>query len=77
MPEVARQYISYEVQEGEALLKIAENFQTTRRRILNANPGMVDLTPYVTGGDVIIVPASGVMTIEELESVPGYLGPTE
>ena len=32
--------VEYEVQEGEALVKIAETFGTTRARILDANEGM-------------------------------------
>ena len=70
-----RRLLIYEVQEGEALLKIAENLGTTRKRILEANEGMADSKPYVKVGDLILVPASGELTIEELEAFPGYQGP--
>jgi hypothetical protein len=69
--------IRYQVQEGEQLLRIAETFGVSRRRVLRANPGMEDLSPYVQSGDEIIVPASSSMTIEEMEAVPGYLGLVE
>jgi hypothetical protein len=71
------QLIQYEVQEGEALLKIADTFGTSRRRIIRANDGMADRTPYAETGDIILVPASAELTVEELESFPGYLGPAE
>jgi hypothetical protein len=77
VPVVVEQLIQYEVQEGEALLKIADNFGTTRRRIIRVNEGMADRTPYTLVGDVIIVPASLELSVEQLESVPGYLGPAE
>lgn len=71
-PVTTEQLIEYEVQEGEALVKISEAFGTTRRRIIRSNEGMAEKTPYVVTGDVIIVPASGELTIEELEAVPGF-----
>jgi hypothetical protein len=49
----------YVVQEGEALLAIAERFGVTRRQILLANPGMAESKPYTEPGQVIIVPVSG------------------
>jgi hypothetical protein len=76
-PAVATIPVSYEVQEGEALLAIAEKFGVSRRRILRANEGMEERSPYVEAGDVIIVPAASSLTIEELEAIPGFLGLTE
>jgi hypothetical protein len=68
------QLILYEVQEGEALLKIAETFGVTRRSLLVANPGMEDSRPYVQPGEIIVVPAPLTLTIEELEAIPGFQG---
>jgi hypothetical protein len=48
----------YEVQEGEALLAIAERFGVSRRQILLANPGMAESRPYTEAGQVILVPVS-------------------
>jgi LysM repeat protein len=48
----------YQVQEGEALLAIAERFGVTRRQILLANPGMAESKPYTEAGQVIVVPVS-------------------
>jgi hypothetical protein len=73
----AYQLIRYEVQEGEALLRIAETFETGRNRIIRANEGMADKKPYTLPGDIIIVPASIELSVEELESFSGYLGPAE
>jgi hypothetical protein len=64
--------IEYEVQEGEKLLKIAETFGVTRRRILRANEGMEEQEPYVAPGVIIIVPVSSEMTEDEIMAVPGY-----
>jgi hypothetical protein len=75
-PAVATVPVNYEVQEGEALVAIANKFGVTRRRILRANESM-DEPPYVTAGDLIIVPAAASMTIEELEAIPGFLGLAE
>ncbi len=66
--------ILYEVQEGEALMAIGEKFGVSRRRIIKANEGMEDKKPYVEAGDVIVVPVSSEMTIEQIEAVPGYQG---
>lgn len=71
------QLIQYEVQEGEALMAIAETFGTTRRRIIRSNEGMAEKTPYTQTGDIILVPVAAAMTVEELEAFPGYLGPAE
>lgn len=76
VPTVATTPVNYEVQEGEALLAIAEKFGVTRRRILRANADM-DEPPYVEAGDIIIVPAASSLTIEELEAIPGFLGLAE
>jgi hypothetical protein len=73
----AEQLIQYEVQEGEALQAIAATFGTTRRRIIRTNDGMAEKTPYTQTGDIILVPVAAAMTIEELEALPGYLGPAE
>ncbi len=69
--------ILYQVQEGEALQKIAETFGTSRRDIIRANEGMAEQKPYVETGDVIRVPVSPDLSIEEVESSPppGYQGP--
>ncbi len=69
--------IEYEVQEGEKLLKIAETFGVTRRRILRANEGMEEQEPYVAPGDIITVPVSSEMTeaeIMDVEGVQGFVG---
>jgi hypothetical protein len=68
------QLVLYEVQEGEALLKIAETFGVTRRSLLMANPGMEDSRPYVQPGEIIVVPAPLTLSIEELEAIPGFRG---
>jgi LysM repeat protein len=66
----------YEVQEGEALLAIAERFGVTRRQILLANPGMAESKPYTEPGQVIIVPVSP--EVSELllaaSPPPGFVG---
>jgi LysM repeat protein len=74
-PQSGQYLILYQVQEGEALLKIAETFGTTRRNILTANEGMEERTPFVQPGDVIVVPVSSELSIEQVESIPGYQGP--
>jgi LysM repeat protein len=76
VPAQATIPVNYEVQEGEALLAIADKFGVSRRRILRANEGM-DEPPYVEAGDIIIVPAAASLTIEELETIPGFLGLAE
>lgn len=67
----AEMLVEYEVQEGEALIAIAEAFGTSRRAILVANPDIVDQQPHTKPGDIIIVPAAG-MTVEEIEAMPGF-----
>ena len=47
----------------------------SRKRIIETNEGMADQKPYVVPGDTIIVPAAAELTVEELESFPGYQGP--
>jgi len=74
---VATVPVNYEVQEDELLKAIADKFGVTRRRILRANEGMEEQTPYVVAGDIIIVPAAASLSIEELEAIPGYLGLAE
>jgi LysM repeat protein len=67
--------IEYEVQEGEALQKIAQTFGTTRGAILDTNEGMRDREPgepYVQPGDIIIVPVSEAMSPEDIEAQPGF-----
>ncbi len=74
-PVTGGSVILYQVQEGEALVKIAEAFGTSRRDIIRANEGMADQKPYVETGDVIRVPVSPDLSIEEIESMPGYQDP--
>ena len=66
--------ILYEIQEGEALLKVAETFGITRKRVLRANPGLEDLAPAELPGQIIEIPVSEEMSVEELEALPGYQG---
>jgi len=66
--------IYFEVQEDEKLVRIAELFGVKRKDIIAANEGMADKSPFVQPGDIIIVPVSSEMTIEEIEDVPGYQG---
>jgi hypothetical protein len=66
--------IEYRVQEGEALVKIAETFGTTRGRILDANPGMRDRDPYTEPDMIIVVPVSAAMSAADIESRPGFVG---
>lgn len=74
-PESGDLLVLYQVQEGEALLKIAETFGVTRRSILKANEGMQDSKPYVQAGDIIVVPVSPELSIEQIEeTIPGYQG---
>jgi LysM repeat protein len=74
-PQTSQFLILYQVQEGEALLKIAETFGVTRRSILMANEGMEDTLPYVEAGKIIVVPVSSELSIEQVEAIPGYQGP--
>jgi len=73
-PQTSQLLILYQVQEGEALLKIAETFGVTRRSILMANEGMEDSQPYVEAGKIIVVPVSPELSIEEVEVIPGFQG---
>ncbi len=73
-PSSAGFEILYQVQEDEGLVKIAQTFGTDRPAIVEANGGFGDKKPYVEAGDVIVVPVSGDMTIEEVEAVPGFQG---
>jgi LysM repeat protein len=74
-PEADEREVLYEVQVDEKLLRIAEAFGVSRRRIIRANEGMADKQPYVAPGQVIVVPVPASMSIEELEAIPGYQGP--
>ncbi len=74
-PSSAQQLILYEVQEGEGLLRIAETFGVTRRAILKANVGMEESKPYVETGQIINVPVSDALSVEQLEDIVGYMGP--
>lgn len=65
------------MQEGEALVRIAETFGTTRAKILDANEGMRDRDPYTEVGDVIIVPVAPTMAREDIEAQPGFDGYVE
>jgi hypothetical protein len=67
--------VRYEVQEGEALLAIAETFETTRRRLWRMNEGLEAIPPAELPGQVILVPVPSTMTAAELEAIAGYLGP--
>jgi hypothetical protein len=59
MPPVAvGPRIEYQVQEGEALIAIAETFGVSRRLIILANEGMAEKKPYTLPGDVIVVPVT-------------------
>jgi hypothetical protein len=66
--------ILYQIQEGEALLKIADAFEITRRRILRSNPGLEEIAPADLAGQIIVIPVPAQMTIEEIEAMPGYQG---
>lgn len=80
-PSDAPVLIEYEVQEGEALVRIAETFGTTRARILAANdvlePPMRDRDPYTEAGDIIFVPVSPEMSADDIEAQPGFQGYAE
>jgi hypothetical protein len=67
----------YEVQEGEALLAIAETFGVTRRQIILANEGMAEARPYTEPGQTIYVPLGAELTAEQvaaIEALPGFRG---
>jgi hypothetical protein len=71
-PPAAEVLIEYEVQEGEALIAIAEAFGTSRRAILAANPDIVDQQPHTQPGDIIIVPVAAGISVEDIEATPGF-----
>jgi hypothetical protein len=71
-PPAAEVLIQYEVQEGEALIAIAEAFGTSRRAILAANPDIVDQQPHTQPGDIIIVPVAASISVEDIEATPGF-----
>jgi len=73
VPEPVLREIEYQVQEGEALLRIADAFGVSRRRIIRANEGMADKQPYVEAGDVIIVPVSADLAEEDISATPGFV----
>lgn len=66
--------ILYEIQDGEGLVKVAETFGTSRRRILRLNPGLEEIAPPDLPGVVIIVPVPAELSLEDLEALPGYQG---
>jgi hypothetical protein len=71
-PDAGGTRIEYEVQEGEALIAIAERFGTSRRDILRANPDLAGKKPYTQPGDVIIVPVSASLAASA-KDVPGFV----
>ena len=73
VPDPVLREIEYEVQEGEALLRIADAFGVSRRRIIRANEGMAEKQPYVEAGDVIIVPISADLAEEDISATPGFV----
>ena len=72
-PAVTASEVRYEVQENEALAKIAAAFGTTRKAILRANEGMSDKTPFVVPGDIIVVPISRNLSADDISAVPGFI----
>jgi hypothetical protein len=72
--EVPALIVLYEIQEGEALLKVSQTFGVTRNRIRKANPGLEEIAPADLPGTVIEIPLPAEMTIEEVEVLPGYQG---
>jgi hypothetical protein len=73
-PVVAGTIILYEIQEGEALLKISQSFGVSRNRLRRDNPELVDIAPADMAGMVIEIPLSSEMSIEEVEAMPGFQG---
>ena len=68
--------IEYQVQEGEALIAIAETFGVSRRLIILANEGMAEKKPYTLPGDVIVVPVSADVALQLRQSSsppPGFI----
>jgi LysM repeat protein len=72
-PVAGSRLIEYEVQEGEALLKISQTFGVNRRAIIRANEGMADRKPYTQPGDIILVPVSAQLAAADIESAPGFV----
>lgn len=72
-PAAGVRLIEYEVQEGEALVRIAETFGVNRRAIIRANEGMADKKPYTQPGDIIIVPVSPELAVGDIEAAPGFI----
>jgi hypothetical protein len=66
--------ILYEIQEGEALLRVSERFGVTRNRLRRDNPALEDVAPAEMPGMVIEIPMPAGMTIEEVEALPGFQG---
>lgn len=73
-PDVSGMTVFYEIQEGEALLKIAERFDITRNRLRKDNPVLEDMAPADMPGEVIEIPMPAGMTVEEVEALPGFRG---
>jgi len=73
LPVDALRRIEYEVQEGEALIRIGATFGVSRRQIILANEGMADKKPYTQPGDVIIVPVAADLSEEDIASVTGFV----
>ena len=72
-PAAGVRLVEYEVQEGEALLRIAETFGVSRSAIIRANEGMADKKPYTLPGDIIIVPLSPEIAAADIEAAPGFI----
>jgi hypothetical protein len=72
-PAGGARLIEYEVQEGEALVRIADTFGVNRRAIIRANEGMAERRPYTQPGDIIIVPVSRAMAAADIEAAPGFV----
>ena len=66
--------ILYEIQEGEALLKVSERFDVTRNRLKKDNPQLEGVAPADMPGMVVEIPMPASMTIEEVEAIPGFQG---
>ena len=73
-PDVSGLIVLYQIQEGEALLKIAERFDVTRNRLRRDNPILEDLAPADMPGEVIEIPMPAGLTVEEVEALPGFQG---
>ena len=66
--------ILYEIQQGEALLRVSEAFGITRNRIRRENPELEGVASADLPGIIIEVPITGDMTLAEAEALPGYVG---